>query len=59
MDIFLAKQCNFQGESGYMVRQIHKGKVFCEQFVSDTSYEDFCKWINTEPAVDDRIKFLF
>lgn len=46
-----AKQCDFQGESGYMVQQINNGKVVCEQFVLKEGYESFCKQIDVIPEI--------
>lgn len=34
MERFTAKKCNFEGKKGYTVKQIHDGKVVCEQFIA-------------------------
>lgn len=52
-DKFVAKECNFQGEPGYMVSQIHDGRKVVEQFVAKSYYEQFCKAIGTQPEIKD------
>ncbi len=48
---FIAKECNFQGEPGYMVSQIHEEKKVVEQFVSKSYYKEFCEAIGIEPDI--------
>lgn len=50
-DIFIAKKCNFQGEHGFMVSQIHKGEKIAQQFVSESAYKDFCDAIGIIPEL--------
>lgn len=45
-NIFTAQKVNFQGEDGYMVKQIMDGKVVVDQFVSKEGYEGFIKAID-------------
>lgn len=50
---FIATECNFQGESGYMVLQIHDGREVAKQFVSKSCYKEFCEAIGVEPEIKD------
>lgn len=47
-DYFIAEKCNFQGEDGYMVSQMHNGIAVVKQFVSKSSYKAFCDVIGVE-----------
>ncbi len=48
---FTAKQCNFQGVSGYMVEQYLCGVVICSQFVSKNDFNEFCKQTKIAPLI--------
>ena len=50
-DKFTAEKCNFQGENGYMVSQIHNGKIVASQFVEEEVYEDFCREAGISPEM--------
>ena len=51
--VFTAKKVNFQGEDGYMVKQIMDGKVVVDQFISKDGYEGFIKAIDVVPDIYD------
>ena len=50
-DNFVAEICNFQGEDGYMVSQIHNGKEVVKQFIPESSYDIFCNTVGVVPEV--------
>ena len=50
---FIAKPCNFQGESGYMLDQHHDGRVVCSQFVPESSFDYFCKIAGINPKIEE------
>lgn len=54
-DNFIAKECNFQGEPGYMVSQIHNGKKAVEQFIAKSCYKEFCEKVGIEPKIETDI----
>lgn len=53
MDKFVAEKCVFMGEFGFMVRQIHNGKVVVEQWLSE---EGLPVWM--EAAGVEEIEFV-
>lgn len=50
---FIAKPCNFQGESGYMLDQYYNGRVVCSQFMPESSFDYFCKVAGINPKIED------
>ena len=50
---FIAKQCNFQGENGYMLEQYYQGRVVCSQFVPESSFDYFCKIAGINPIIEE------
>ena len=50
---FIAKPCNFQGESGYMLDQYHDGRVICSQFVPASSFDYFCRVAGINPIIEE------
>lgn len=50
---FIAKQCNFQGENGYIVDQYHDGRILCSQFVQESSFAYFCKVAGISPKIEE------
>lgn len=50
-DYFIAEKCNFQGEDGYMISQIHNGRAVVKQFVPESSYKAFCNAIGIDPEL--------
>lgn len=53
MSRFVASKCNFQGEPGYMVSQLHEGKVVARQFVAASVFDRFCAAIGIVPEIAD------
>lgn len=47
-DEFIACRCNFQGKSGYMVKQYKNNVIICDQFVEEDSFEKFQKDLGLE-----------
>lgn len=50
-DRFTAKECNFQGEPGYMISQFHNGEKAVEQFIPKSSYKFFCEATGVQPEI--------
>ena len=50
---FIAKPCNFQGESGYMLDQHHDGRVVCSQFLPESSFDSFCSVAGIKPIIEE------
>lgn len=48
---FTAKECNFQGEPGYMVSQFHNGEKAVEQFIPKSVYKSYCKAADIQPEI--------
>ena len=51
---FIAKPCNFQGESGYMLDQYHDGRILCSQFIPESYFDYFCKVAGISPKIEER-----
>ena len=50
---FIAKPCNFQGISGYMLEQYYQGRVVCSQFLPESSFAYFCKAAGISPKIEE------
>ena len=50
---FIAKPCNFQGIPGYMMDQYYNGHVICSQFVSESSFKNFCIAAGISPIIEE------
>jgi len=53
MNKFYAKECNFDGNPGFMVGQYIKGVKVCEQFVSKDAYDVFCEVLGFRPECSE------
>lgn len=40
---FTAEKYNFQGVTGYMVKQWHDGICICSQFIPKSAFQSFCE----------------
>lgn len=50
-DEFVAEVCTFQGDSGFMVKQIHNGIVVSDQFLRDDEFDEYCELIGVKPVI--------
>lgn len=48
---FIAKETVFDGVPGYMVKQLHNGRVVATQFIRKDNYESFCDSIRMTPKL--------
>lgn len=46
---FTAKEYNFQGVTGYMVKQWHEGACICSQFIPKSAFQSFCEAAGIAP----------
>lgn len=49
MMMFTAEKMNFQGEAGYMLKQLRDGKEISSQFIAEKYFNDFCKEAGIAP----------
>ena len=48
---FIAKPCNFQGVTGYMVKQYCNNTIVCSQFIAKSVYDEFCNKTGIKPII--------
>lgn len=52
-DKFTAKECNFQGDPGYILSQIRNGETIITQFIQKSAFQDFCRMTGINPEMID------
>lgn len=50
---FYTTSCELRVEAGYMVEQIRNGECYAMEFVSQKSFEEFCRAAGIVPVMEE------